>query len=221
VPRAKYTKPPDFPAIERTRRSTFHFRKDQWNKLARLLPYKLADLTAAPLDSMTPLPEQVRTIADCIIEATENEINSHLTAISSVTVSHINPAAVLAAVRLLRRALKPFVSGSVDIETADIVPAELDVKLAAREQELTDMRLPSARQRFLALLCQRIEITVRHWASSNREQVNRSEMLRYIDAALTFARISHPDVGKHRARLAALVFPPQLHSPHSAGQNRP
>jgi hypothetical protein len=154
----------------------------------------------------------VKTIADLVVQGTEEAINSHLTT-SSLTASltaerNINPANVRAAIRRLRTALNPFVRGWVDDETAEIVPADLDNKLAAREQEIGKLRLPSARQRALTMLCQHIEVHVRQFASANGETVSNEEMLRYIDAALTFAGINHPDVKKHRARLAALVFPP-------------
>jgi hypothetical protein len=186
----------------------FRFRKDERGKLTKLLPCKLADLKAPPSDSQGPLPAHVRTVADVMVQATEEAINSHLTIIPLISESQINPANVRAAIRRLRIALKPFVDGWVDDATDNVVPSDLDAKLAARDHELSQMRLPSARQRALAQLCQRIEVWVRQWASANGEIVGEQDMLRYIDAALTFAKISHPGVDKHRARLAALVFPP-------------
>jgi hypothetical protein len=177
-----------------------------------LLPSRLANLAAAPLEPPTPLPEHVKTIADCVIQATEDEINSHLTASSSMPDSQINPANSLAAVRRLRMALKPFVSGWVDTETADLVPADLDDKLAARAQELAQMRLPSARQRKLGALCQRIEVWVRHWSSANSVTVSEQE-LRYIDAGLNFAGIQHPDLVKTSRPARRARFPENLASP--------
>jgi hypothetical protein len=87
----------------------------------------------------------------------------------------------------LREALKPFVRGWVDPETADIVPADLDAKLATREQQIAKLRLPPAQQRALALLCQRIEVHVRQFASTNGETISQLGILRYVDAALACA----------------------------------
>jgi hypothetical protein len=98
-------------------------------------------------------------------------------------------------------------SGWVDTETAEIIPTDLGDKLAVREQEIAKLRLPPARQRKLAVLCQVIEIVVRQGAEANQAPIGEQEMLRYIDAALSFANIDHPKIPKHRAGLAALVFP--------------
>ena len=216
MPRAKYIKPPGpFPSIENIQRCKFQFRTDQWRKLTKLLPSKLAGLGAPP-DASTNLPEKVKTIADWIILLTEHAINSHKTTASLNSKSRINPAKVRSAIRRLREALIPFVRGWVDSETADIVPADLDARLAARDQEVAEMRLASARQRAFALLCQHIEIHVRQFASANGETVSDRDMLRYIDAALNFASISLPNITKHRDRFAAFVFPKDG-PPHSQG----
>jgi hypothetical protein len=208
VPRAKYRQPPGpYPPIEHIRHSTFHFRKDQHGKLIKLLPSKMAKLSAPPLAPSNPLPAHVKSIADLLVWRTEGAINSHLT-LSSLNSEHkANPANVRAAIRRLRTALKPFVRGWVDEKTAEIVPPDLDDRLAAREQEISKLRLSSARRRNLGLLCQTIEIAVRQWATANEVPVSEQEMLRYIDAALSFAKIDHPKIPKHRARLSALVFP--------------
>jgi hypothetical protein len=207
VPRAEYTKPPGpLPAIAQIPRSKFRFRNDQWRKLSKLLPRKLADLSV-PADATATLPTKVKTIADWVILATENEIVAHLTVQPFVSQASANPANVRAAIRRLREALKPFVRGWVDSETAYIVPADLDAKLAARDQEIAELRMASARQRVLAMLCQRIEVWVRQFASANGETVSKQDMLRYVDVALSFANIDHPNPVKHRARLATLVFP--------------
>jgi hypothetical protein len=206
VSRAKYTKPPGpLPAIEQIQRSQFRFRDNQWHELTKLLPSKLANLGVVTPDAAVTLPEKVKTIADCVIQRTEDAINSHLTASPVISEASITPARVRAAIRRLREALKPFLGGRVDIETADIVPADLDAKLAAREHEL-ERRLPAASQRMLTLLCQTIRITVTNFASANRAPICDQHVLKYIDLALTYARIKHPDLAKHRDRLAALVF---------------
>jgi hypothetical protein len=216
VPRAKYTKPPKpLPAIEHIQRSKFRFRNEQWRKLTNLLPPTLAKLGVPRQDAekqwhdltATPLPERVKSIADFSIQVTEHMINSHLTTSPLVLESPMNPANIRAAIRRLRTALKPFINGWVDNETASLVSADLDAKLAARDQEVVALRIPTARRRTLTMLCQGIEIFVRHWASANGEKLNEQDMLRYIDRALNFANIKHPNITKHRPRLVALVFP--------------
>jgi hypothetical protein len=227
VPRAKYTRPPGpLLAIAQIQRSKFQFSTEQRSKLAKLLPSKLANLGVPPPDvQRTPLwfwldfkladpgvppdaagtlPEKAKTITDLVIEITEDAINSHLTATPLISDIPMNPANVRAAICKLLKALEPFIKGWVDSETADIVPAGLDAKLAARELKL---RLPAARQRALAMLCRFIEVCVRQFAAANNESVNQQNMLRYVDTALKFAGIKHPNIAKHRDRLAKLTFP--------------
>jgi hypothetical protein len=153
------------------------------------------------------LPEDVKTIADWIIQATEDAINAHLTVRPLTLEAPVNPANSRAAIRRLRNALQPFVRGSVDNETAEIVPRDLDDKLAVREQQLATLHLPPAPQRALALLCQRIEILVRQFSSANNQTVSVEDTLRYVDAALNFAGVNHPNIAKHRDRLARLAYP--------------
>jgi hypothetical protein len=79
------------------------------------------------------------------------------------------------------------------------------------------LKIAPTKRRALAWLCQWIEVkSVRQFASANGQTLSQQEMLRYIDKALKFARIEHPDITKHRARLAALVFPKEK-SPHFEG----
>jgi hypothetical protein len=153
------------------------------------------------------LPEKVKTIADLVIQGTEDAINVHLTTKPLISEAPMNPANVRAAIRRLRDALKPFVGGRVDIETANIVPADLNDKLAAREQEIAKLRLPPEQQRHFAMLCELIGQAVQKQASRVGETVSKQEAVCYVDAALKFARIKHPNITKHRDRLAALVFP--------------
>jgi hypothetical protein len=207
VPRAKYTKPPGpLPAIEQIQRSNFRFRSDQWHNLTKLLPCKLAGLGVPP-EAAATLPEKVKTIADWVIQITEEAINSYLTVAALISEGQNNPANVRAALSRLRQALKPFVGGSVDNETANIVPVNLYAELAARDQEITHLRLAPVRQRTLGMLCQWIEVIVRCFASANGETVSGEQMLHYVNSALNFAGIKHPNIRKHRNRLAALVFP--------------
>ena len=208
MPREKYTKPPGpFSALGKIPRFEFQFRNNQRAKLAELLPSKLANLRA-PADYAATAPQKVKTLTDLVIYATEQEINSHLTENSVMSEGKpINAANVQAAIRQLRKALEAFARGWVDEETADIVPADLDAWLAARDQEIEKKNLPAAKQRALAKLCQQTEIWVRQIASANGETVSEQDMLRYVEVALTYGGIKHPKLAKHRKRLAALVFP--------------
>lgn len=225
MPRSKYIKPPGpLPDKAKIKRRTFQFKNNQRRELTSLLPARLTEL-GIPRDaaerqwgdlSATALPERVKTIADFLIEVTEHHINSHLTVAPLIKENRMNAANVRAAIRRLRTALKPFVNGWVDPETADIVPANLDARLAGREQEIAKLRLPSQKQRTLAMLCQQIEIFARQWAGANGETLNEQAMLRYVDSALNFAGFKHPDISRHRDRLAALVFPRHI-PPHKQG----
>lgn len=139
---------------------------------------------------------------------TEQAVGNYLTGQVVLSKGPANPINSLAAIRRERRALEPFVQGAVDYITASIASwADLDAKLAAREEEIAKMKTGATKRRALAMLCQWIEVVVRQIASVNGQALNRQEMLRYIDTALKFARIDHPDITKHRARLAALTFP--------------
>jgi hypothetical protein len=209
VPRAKYTKPPGpLPKIEHVQRATFPFRDEQWRKLVHLLPNRLA-LLDVPSDYTPHTPNRtLKTIADVVVHETEGAISSYLTT-ERVSSEHRMPTAanVRAAIRRLRDALKPFVHGWVDTDTADIVPAEFDEALAAREREIGGWRLPPMSRRNLQLLCGKIRVFVTNIARANDAMISDQDVLKYIDFALECARIDHPDLGKHRDRLTALVFP--------------
>jgi hypothetical protein len=209
VPRAKYTKPPEpLPPIEQIQRSNFRFRKEQWQQLTKLLPYKFAQSEIPPNDAAKAnLPSNVKTLADGAIQATEDLINSYLSANALISKAPTSPNNVRVAIRLLREALKPFIHGAVDSETADIVPADLESKLASRDKQLAKFRLPSERRRLLVYTCELIARTIRGGASKTGETVSEQDILRYVDIALAFARIKHPRFAKHRKRLAAMVFP--------------
>jgi hypothetical protein len=209
VPRAKYAKPPErLPAIEKVKRSKFRFRKQQWRQLTKLLPDKFAHLQIPPDEaSRANLPSNVKTLTDGAIQATEDLINYYLTVNSLISKAPTSPANVRVAIRQLREALKPFMHGAVDSETADIVPADLDAKLAVRDEQLAKLRLPAEQRRVLAQICQSIGPVVRGGASRTGETVSEQDILRYVDAALHIAGIKHPSFAKHRKRLAALVFP--------------
>jgi len=213
VPRAKYTKPPELPAIENIPRAGFRFRHDQWRILAELLPRRLSCLRAPSeyVDEAAKVPRvpgwTVKTIADLVIQMTEEAISSYLTVRPLIAEGRINPVNNRAAIQRLSEALKPFTRGCVDDETADLIPTSLKPALTAREQELATLRVPSAPRRALMLLCQTIRIIVTNFASANDATMGDRDVLEYVDFALACAAIKHPDLAKHPDRLAALIFP--------------
>jgi hypothetical protein len=213
VPRAKYTKPPGpFPAIDQIPRSTFRFRNDQWRKLAELLPSSFSQLSAPaePFEILTCQSPQreLKSIADVVVHETEGAIASFKTAKSSMNPDNAaTPARVRAAIRRLRQALGPFIRGWVDVETAKIVPDGLDDALARREQELENIRLAGGKSGNLLYACGSMRAAIITWASANHVGISNLDVLRYVDVALSFGAIKHPDFLRHRDRLSALVFP--------------
>jgi hypothetical protein len=214
VPRAKYTQPPGpLTAIEQIHRSTFRFRGDQWRKLVGLLPRELTRLPvpAGYIRKAAEAPHApnrtLKTIADAVVYITEAAISSHLTAHRLPSDKMPRKANTRAAIRRLRKALEPFTRGWVDEETADIVPADLDAKLAVRDQEIAKLRLPPLSRRLLQYLCQHISSKVDKIVCAKGAKINNHSLIRYIDFALTCAGIEHPNFPKHRDRLSALIFP--------------
>jgi hypothetical protein len=112
-----------------------------------------------------------------------------------------------AAQRGARQALKPFVLGWVDYETAEIIPRDLDDRLALRERELSGMRLPPFRRRNLALLCQYIGVFLKQWASANQVPLAERDAIRYVATALDYAGIENSYSTENPSRFAAVVFP--------------
>jgi hypothetical protein len=149
----------------------------------------------------------LKTVTDLVVHETEGAINSYQTSLQLFSDSRNNVANVRAAIRRLRVALEPFGQGGIDTETSDIIPADLDGKLAARERELSRLHAPPMQRRFLIMLCASIGGVAKAVAANCNEIVCGHDIVRYADAALTFANIKHPDFAKHRNRLAKLVFP--------------
>jgi hypothetical protein len=201
VPRAK---PPELPTIVRD--VEFRFSRDQRRNLTKLLPSKLAELTRPvfPASPLSVAPE-AKTVVDHVIQSTEMVISAYLTAEPWISEARITLSNVRAAIRRVRQALR--LLKSVDDETHDIVPADLDAKLAERERKLARLRVAPARQRALVRLCQDIRMFVAGLSEAHGETISKQAMLRYVDAALNFASIKHPDFSKYRDRFTALVFP--------------
>jgi hypothetical protein len=198
LPSEKYTRSPGpFPPFEQIKRVDFRFSTAQWRKLTKLLPSSLGELSApkGPYETLTYHPPQreLKTIADIVIHETECAIASFKTVeLLGNAENTATPARVRAATRRLRRALKPFTQGWVDVETANIVPAALDDALSHREQELKQVRLAGGERGNLLLACGSMRAVVKVWASSNQTNIGDLDLLRYIDAALSLGGIKHP-----------------------------
>jgi hypothetical protein len=212
VPRSKYAKAPGpLPPIERIAHDAFRFDDEVRRKLVALLPLQLQQLgvpenlkqEAAKL-SGTP---QLETLAELIVALTEERIRSYLTACPLIGDARVNPANVKAAIRKLRAALKPFVAGWMDSETATIIPDDLDRRLGDRERELAGMRLPPAKRRIFGELCQTIGVFLKTFASANRVAFEERDAIRYVATALDYAGIEHSYSTENPSRFAALVFP--------------
>jgi hypothetical protein len=212
VPQSKYTKAPgSLPPIEQIARNAFRFDHQERRKLVALLPIRLQQLgvpekfkqEAAKL-SGTP---QLETLAELIVALTEEHIGSYLTVRPLVGGAPVNPANVKAAIRKLLTALKPFVAGSVDNETATIIADNLDRRLADRERELAGMRLPPAKRRNLGFLCQNIGGLLKEFTSANQVAFEERDAIRYVATALDHAGIEHSYSTENPSRFAALVFP--------------
>ena len=111
MPRAKYTKPPELPAIENIPRAAFRFRHDQWRILAELLPRRLSCFRAPSeyVDEAAKAPRvpgwTMKTIADLVIQMTEEAISSYLTVRPLIAEGRINPVNNRAAIQRLSEAL--------------------------------------------------------------------------------------------------------------------
>jgi hypothetical protein len=198
--------------LDQIKRADFRFSTAQWQKLTKLLPSRFAQLTApsGPFDMLTSNPprRELKTVADVVIHETEGAIASFKTVEPLRNPENTaTPARVRAAIRRLRRALEPFMRGWVDPQTAKIIPDGLDDALEHREQELKQVRLPGDERGTLIIACDSMRAVIKLWASSNQIDFSDLELLRYVDAALSFGGIKHPDFSKHRDRLAALVLP--------------
>jgi hypothetical protein len=213
LPREKYTRPPGpFARFDQIKRVEFRFSTAQWRKLTNLLPSQFGELTApsAPFDMLTIHAPQreLKTIADVVIHETEGAIASFKTVESLAGPENtVTPARVRAAIRRLRNALEPFTRGWVDVETTKIVPHELADALVRREQELEGGRQAGGERGNLLLACGSMRSVMNTWAFCNQVNISDMDLLRYVDAALSFGGIKHPDFLKHRGRLAALVLP--------------
>jgi hypothetical protein len=206
LPRAKYTKGPGpLPAMARV---TFRFDNKARGELINLLPLQLQQLRA-PNDIKQGLANarKFETLAELIVALTEEFIETYLTGCRLLVNARANPANVRAAIRKLRAALKPFVEGWVDDETATIIPGDLDRLLADRERGLARMRVPPTRRRNLAILCGSLGSILKQFSLANRVLLEERDAIRFVATALDWASIEHSYSTENPSRFAILVFP--------------
>jgi hypothetical protein len=210
VPRSKYTKAPGpFDPIERIKREVFRFDPVARRQLLDLLPDRLQQiLVPEPIKQkeVELHAQQPKTLADLILLDTEKLISDHLTSENAIGSKPITSAQVKAAIHKLRAALKPFVAGWVDDVTAELIPPELDERLASRELALDGIRIVPSKQ-LLDHLCQEIGDLLTQIAAEFEVIFEERKKLKYVVAVLDHAEIENSFSKENPARFAARVFP--------------
>jgi len=207
VPRSKAPGP--FLRIERIRRKVCKFNPAARRDLLGLLPDRLRQISVTEPIKQKALElrvQQPRTLADLILLDTEKLISDHLTSKNAIGSKPITPAQVRIAIHKLRAALKPFVTGWVDDATAELIPADLDKRLASRELALAGKRILPSKQ-LLYYLCQQIGALLTQNATEFEVIFEEREKLRYVVAALDHAGIENSFSKENPARFASRVFP--------------
>lgn len=208
MPRSKYTKAPGPPPIARIARDAFRFDDDEQRDLVALLPLRFKQLGVPESFKVESFgAAQFETMAELIVAYTQEQIQCYLAMNAAEGGAPTNPANVGAAIRNLRAALRPFVAGWVDSETATIISDDLDRRLAERERELAGMRLPPIKRRKLGLLCQSIGVFLKACELENQVTFEERDAIRYVAMALDRAGIEHSYSTENPSRFAALVFP--------------
>jgi len=207
VPRSKAPGP--FPPTERIRRKVFQFDSVGRRELLDLLPDRLQQIPVPEPIKQKALElhaQQPKTLADLILLDTEKLISDHLTSKEAIGSKRISPAKVRTAIHKLRVALKPFVAGWVDDVTAELIPADLDERLASRELALDGKRILPSKQ-LLDYLCQQIGALLTQIATEFELLFEEREKLKYVVAALDHAGIENSFSKENPARFAPRVFP--------------
>jgi hypothetical protein len=202
VPRSKYTKGPGpFSRIGRIALDVFHFDEVARRKLLVVLPREFQAVAEETEQLASPGTPKPKTRAELIIIDTANLISSYRTAANEIGSKAITPAQVRAAIRKLREALKPFVEGWVDDETAALIPEELDKRLASRELALQGMHIAPLKQG-IYYLCKEIgnllnqntaELLARLAARKAVEAELRAKGLRPHPAEITEQTRAYPE----------------------------
>ena len=207
MPRSKAPGP--FPPTERIRRKVFQFDSVGRRELLDLLPDRLQQIPVPEPIKQKALElhaQQPKTLADLILLDTEKLISDHLTSKEAIGSKRISPAQVRTAIHKLRVALKPFVAGWVDDVTAELIPADLDERLASRELALDGKRILPSKQ-LLDYLCQQIGALLTQIATEFELLFEEREKLKYVVAALDHAGIENSFSKENPARFAPRVFP--------------
>jgi len=207
VPRSKGPGP--FPPTKRIRRKVFQFDSVGRRQLLDLLPDRLQQIPVPEPIKQKALElhaQQPKTLADLILLDTEKLISDHLTSKEAIGSKRISPAKVRTAIHKLRVALKPFVAGWVDDVTAELIPADLDERLASRELALDGKRILPSKQ-LLDYLCQQIGALLTQIATEFELLFEEREKLKYVVAALDHAGIENSFSKENPARFAPRVFP--------------
>ena len=97
-------------------------------------------------------------------------------------------------------------TGWVDDATAELIPADLDKRLASRELALDGKRILPSKQ-LLDYLCQQIGALLTQIATEFELLFEEREKLKYVVAALDHAGIENSFSKENPARFAPRVFP--------------
>jgi hypothetical protein len=218
VPYSEQVRPPGpFTPAARVKLAGFSFETEGRRQLSELLTKAspALGLTCSPpiatnADALAaaglPIPD---TPAQWITAATEMQIRLLLSAQKAdPNAAPGNPANNRAAIRRLRRTLKPFVAGWVDPKTAEIRDwGAIDADLAQREAELAAIKRPAPYER------RELQYNLRVIADSAAKHALMAgvalpddTILRFIHAALSLANIKLPHPDERPARLRNLVF---------------
>ena len=208
MPRSKAPGP--FPPIERiSRHKVFQFDPVARREFLGLLPDRLRQIPVTePIKQQTLElhAQQPTTLADLILLDTEKLISDHLKSENAIGSKPISPAKVRTAIHKLRAALKPFVAGWVDDVTAELIPADLDERLAGRELALEGRRILPSKQ-LLDYLCLQIGALLTRIATEFEVIFEEPDKLKYVVAALDHAGIENSFSKENPARFATRVFP--------------
>jgi hypothetical protein len=216
MPREKYAKPPKaLPPMEQIPRVTFRFDDENRQELKEMLPARLHELM------LQDAPAIGCSVAEVLVQSFENSISSHLTnELRAQRFGVPNRANYVAGINKLRDALAPFVTGSMDAGTVDVLlggflgtPGMFDAEMATntlqrvdgmladRVRELKDTNMAPAAVRNREVLISELRRALRTCDAymSYREQVD------FMAQALDFADIEHDDPEAHPGRLIPRV----------------
>jgi hypothetical protein len=200
----------------------FRFDDPDRQELMPMLPAKLHEFRHR--DD----PDVGRNGAEMLIQACEEAIGSYRT-VERLTerFGALNRANCGAAIRKLRRALEPFVTGAMDPDTVDVLLGaflgtsgmfetqaamitlrRVDAMLADRERELSGMAITPwrvrERQRLRGVLSDMLQ-------GNCAVDMTRAEMARFLARVLDAADIPHDEPEEHSGRLipkACQIVPP-------------